>query len=163
MSRGAGFCPPNSGSTSTEWRTERESFRRVCSYTASGIVGPAFFTVESRDGSRSWYGNTADSFINPNTGTTPSTAITDRALLWAINQQKDAFGNVINYAYTEDSANGEFHLDTVRYAANDAAARSVTAKGDRNAPCPSKRTRSSASFPPPSESQISARKPRATG
>ncbi|HRN60636.1 MAG TPA: SpvB/TcaC N-terminal domain-containing protein, partial [Chiayiivirga sp.] len=50
-------CPAAPGMAVQELRTELESFQRVCVYQASSGTGPAFFTVERKDGSTSWYGD----------------------------------------------------------------------------------------------------------
>lgn len=53
-----GACAAVSGMSAQMLRTEIESFQRVCAYSpTTGNNGPAFFTVERKDGSISWYGD----------------------------------------------------------------------------------------------------------
>ena len=47
-------CTPPAGWSAQELHTEVESFQRVCLYQQSAANGPAFFTVDRKDGSTSW-------------------------------------------------------------------------------------------------------------
>lgn len=105
-------------------RTELESFQRVCAYTPSGSAnGPAFFTVERKDGSLSWYGdrnnyggaNRPDGYVETN-----AAGHTAKALLWAQTRFQDSTGNYIEFIYAEDpggeqGALGEHLIKEVRY------------------------------------------------
>ncbi len=113
----ASVCPAISGFTANSFRTEIESFQRVCGYTpSSGTTGIAFFTVNRKDGSTSWYGdrdnnttsNRADGYFNSTT-----TGKTGFALAWAQTRFQDSTGNYIDYIYTETT--GEQVLYEVRY------------------------------------------------
>lgn len=118
---GTEACPSVTGMTVANLRTEIESFQRVCAYTpTSGINGPAFFTVERKDGSKSWYGDRAadtadlvDGYFN---ATTPGKEAI--ALSWAQTRFQDSTGNYIDYLYTEKPAGGtagEQLISEVRY------------------------------------------------
>lgn len=107
-------CPAAGGMSGTGYRTELESFQRVCAY--ADATGPKFFTVERKDGSTSWYGdrdnhssaNRPDGYVN---STAPG--FESYALAWAQTRFQDSTGNYIDYLYTETA--GEHVLDQVRY------------------------------------------------
>lgn len=116
-------CPAASGMTAQQLRTEIESFQRVCAYTPSGGAnGPAFFTVERKDGSISWYGdrdnnttaNRPDGYVETN-----APGHTAKALTWAQTRFQDSTGNYIDYTYLENhgtAAGAAEHLiQEVRY------------------------------------------------
>lgn len=118
---GTATCPAIAGMAAENLRTEIESFQRVCAYTpTSGINGPTFFTVDRKDGSRSWYGDRAadtadlvDGYFN---ATTP--AKESAALAWAQTRFQDSTGNYIDYLYAEKPAGGtagEQLITEVRY------------------------------------------------
>ncbi|MGH8077138.1 MAG: toxin TcdB middle/N-terminal domain-containing protein, partial [Lysobacter sp.] len=112
---GSGACPSAGGMTGIGYRTEIESFQRVCAY-AVDAAGPKFFTVERKDGSISWYGDRDNSAsANRDDGYVNSTAPGKEAsaLMWAQTRFQDSTGNYIDYLYTE--GNGEHRLDKVRY------------------------------------------------
>lgn len=105
------------------FRTETESFQRVCAYTptATPANGPAFFTVEREDGSISWYGdrnvnesaNRPDAYIETN-----APGHTAVAQVWAQTRFQDSTGNFINYVYEKNPGSAgaaEFVLKEVRY------------------------------------------------
>ena len=116
-------CPAASGMTAQQLRTEIESFQRVCAYTTSGGAnGPAFFTVERKDGSTSWYGdrdnsstaNRPDGYVESN-----APGQTAKAMFWAQTRFQDSTGNYIDFTYLENpgtAAGGAEHLiQEVRY------------------------------------------------
>ncbi len=116
-------CAAIGGMTTQGYFTEIQSYQRVCAYTpAAGTSGVAFFTVERKDGSISWYGD-RDNSLTPNRpdGYVNSTAPGKEAfaLSWAQTRFQDSTGNYIDYQYTEGalgSANqGEHLLSKVRY------------------------------------------------
>lgn len=116
-------CPAVAGMAGQAYFTEIQTYRRVCAYTpAGGASGVAFFTVDGRDGSLSWYGdrdsaasaNRPDAYVN-------STASGKEAfaLVWAQTRFQDSTGNYIDYVYHEGSAangnQGEHLIAKVRY------------------------------------------------
>lgn len=114
-------CPGVSGMTAQNLRTEIESFQRVCAYTPTGGTdGPAFFAVDRKDGSRSWYGdrdndataNRPDAYFN-----STATGHTNAALSWAQTRFQDSNGNYIDFDYYEnlDGVVGEQLIKDVRY------------------------------------------------
>lgn len=115
-------CPAVSGMVVTVLATEIESFQRVCAYApASGNNGPAFFSVERKDGSISWYGD-RDNNANANRqdGYFESTAPghTTKALSWAQTRFQDSSGNTIDFIYSKNPAGtgtGEHLISEVRY------------------------------------------------
>ncbi|GIX40042.1 MAG: hypothetical protein KatS3mg128_1091 [Silanimonas sp.] len=117
-------CASVSGMSVVQYRTERESFQRVCGYTATATPanGPLFFTVERKDGSISWYGdrdrnasaNRPDGFVN---ATAPGH--TAKALTWLQTRFQDSTGNYIDYVYLKNpggaDAPGEQIISEVRW------------------------------------------------
>jgi hypothetical protein len=81
--------------SSTEFRTEIESFQRITQVGVQGS-GPQYFVVEHGDGSKSYYGYTTDSRVENTASPTSSVRI------WYISYTEDAFGNRINYTYQEN-------------------------------------------------------------
>jgi RHS repeat-associated protein len=103
---GGAACPAAGGMAVATMRTEIESFQRICAYTPSGSEnGPAFFTVERKDGSISWYGdrdsnvtaNRPDGYVETN-----APGHTSKALVWAQTRFQDSTGNYIDYIYSEN-------------------------------------------------------------
>ena len=114
-------CTAAAGMTVTALATEIDSFRRICAYTANAAVGPAFLTVEGRDGSISWYGD-RDSYSSANRldGYMESNAygVQGAALFWAQTRFQDSSGGYIDYVYTKNpvAANsGEHVIKEIRY------------------------------------------------
>jgi len=105
------------GTAGAEYRTEIESFARIRSYTGPGS-GPQYFVMEAKDGRVIEYGATADSRIDTGGGiVNPASA----ARIWAINRIRDRSGNVIDFEYFEDSANGSFRITNIRFNSNPGA------------------------------------------
>lgn len=116
-------CKALAGATVTQYRTELESFQRICEYRFILTDGPRFFTVERKDGSTSWYGDRV-STSGSATGTRsdsviPVTATPSVFLGWAQTRFQDSTGNYIDYDYLSNPAGasypGEQLLYQVRY------------------------------------------------
>ncbi|NCT70116.1 MAG: hypothetical protein GXC75_04175 [Xanthomonadaceae bacterium] len=116
-------CPSAGGMSGIALATELESFTRVCAYTpAGGTTGPAFFTVERKDGSISWYGDRdsnsggatrPDGYVEATSPLNPGAAIS-----WAQTRFQDSTGNYIDYLYNENpsgAGTGEHHIREIRY------------------------------------------------
>ena len=116
-------CPAVSGMSGAALATELDSFSRVCAYAASGTAtGPAFFTVQRKDGSTSWYGdrvsNTGgatrpDGYLEATSPLNPGAAIS-----WAQTRFQDSTGNYIDYLYNENpsgAGTGEQLIREIRY------------------------------------------------
>lgn len=112
VSNGAAY-----GTAGAEYRTEIESFARIRSVFGSG-TGPQYFVVEAADGRVYEYGATPDSRVDGN-----ATAVhpTVPARIWALNRIRDRSGNVIDYAYVEETAHASFRIASIRYNSNPAA------------------------------------------
>ncbi len=114
-------CPAVFGMAAQELRTEIESFQRVCLYQAVAETGPAFFTVERKDGSTSWYGDRDhNASANRPDGYYESTATNQatKAVSWAQTRFQDSTGNTIDYHYLKNPAGagtGEHLISEVRY------------------------------------------------
>ncbi|VAW34022.1 hypothetical protein MNBD_GAMMA01-1146 [hydrothermal vent metagenome] len=101
------------GANGTEYRTEKDQFARIISYGGSNN-NPDYFTVERKDGSISFYGNTVNSTI---TIMSQNMAINGKTYTWAINRYQDIMGNYIDYKYNK-FANAEFTLTDINYTGN---------------------------------------------
>ncbi|WP_162823706.1 toxin TcdB middle/N-terminal domain-containing protein [Lysobacter sp. TY2-98] len=114
-------CLARGGYTGVQYRTEIESFQRVCAY-GTDANGAKFFTVERKDGSTSWYGdrdnddsqNRPDGYVNSQAPGKQAVA-----LAWAQTRFQDSMGNYIDYRYEKgDGTNadvGEHLLTKVLY------------------------------------------------
>jgi RHS repeat-associated protein len=100
---------PAYGGDGTRYSTEIENFARIRSFGAAG-TGPAYFSVEQKNGLIFEYGNSADSRIELGSSST--------ARAWALNKVRDRNGNAILFNYTEDSANGTYRIASIQYTAN---------------------------------------------
>ncbi len=119
---GSVACAAVSGMSVQPLHTEIQTFQRVCAYTPTGGAnGPAFFTVERKDGSTSWYGdrdnsttaNRADGYFETTSALNPSAALS-----WAQTRFQDSTGNFIDYFYYENPAGagmGEHLLKQVNF------------------------------------------------
>ena len=127
-------CPSAGGMSGVALASELESFSRVCAYSASGgSTGPAFFTVERKDGSISWYGDRdsssggatrPDGYVETTSPLNPGAA-----MIWAQTRFQDSTGNYIDYLYNENPAaagTGELHIREVRYTGRAALAGQAT-------------------------------------
>ena len=102
----SGGCAGVAGFKIQEYGTEIESFKRVCAYKYMPAVGqnsPSFFTVEGKDGSTSWYGNSnvggarPDGYVETN-----AAGFGQEAIIWALTRFQDSTGNYIDYYYHEN-------------------------------------------------------------
>ncbi|MGQ0385074.1 MAG: RHS repeat-associated core domain-containing protein [Gammaproteobacteria bacterium] len=100
----------------SEYRTEIESFARIRSIAGAG-ASPHYFVVESADGRVLEYGATADSRIDWSAAANP----VNWARTWALSRIRDRSGNVIDFLYAENTANGSFRIAELRYNSNPAA------------------------------------------
>ena len=100
----------NYGAHGTEYRTERESFTRIISYSAVG-TGPAYFKFWTKSGQIVEYGYTDDSRIEAQGKTSVRT--------YAINKVSDTKGNYMTFSYNEDNDNGDFSPARINYTGND--------------------------------------------
>ena len=101
------------GGTGAEYHTEIESFARIRSYAGSGS-GPQYFVLEAPDGRVLEYGATVDSRIDGARIVNPANA----GRIWALNRIRDRSGNVVDFEYFEDTANGSFRIAAIRYNSN---------------------------------------------
>lgn len=105
------------GAPGSSYQTEAETFARI---TASGAAGngPAYFTVEAKNGLKYEYGNSLDSAIE---STAPGFTTTRR--VWALDKVSDRYGNTMTISYQEDGAagNGSFRPVQMLYTSNVAA------------------------------------------
>lgn len=93
------------GAIGAKYKTEIDSFVYVSSF--GGTAGhPEYFTVEAKDGSVRYFGNTVTSQQNNDSGST---------LTWALNKFEDSVGNAIDYVYSQNSGDN-FHISQIFYA-----------------------------------------------
>jgi RHS repeat-associated protein len=127
-------CKVISGLTARSFRTEIESFQRVCAYTFNAANGPRFFTVERKDGSTSWYGDRVtnstgeigvrtDGFLESNRQLTDGTYTVNASIAsWLQTRFQDSTGNYIDYFYLKNptetvatGVTGELVLSEIKY------------------------------------------------
>ena len=96
-----GHLQPGAG-----YRTLRESFVAV---TLKGTAAAPWFEARLPDGAVRQYGNGDDSRLQVGTART--------ALVWSVNRETDAHGNVMTFAYHEDEANAVRHPMSIDYGA----------------------------------------------
>ncbi len=95
------------GAVSTTYQTEIADFSQItASSTASGN-GPAYFTVQGKNGLTYEYGNTTDSRVFTSAGGTPYT--------WALDKVTDRYGNYMTYTYQQ--ASGSYTISSIQYTA----------------------------------------------
>ncbi|MFL6604617.1 MAG: FG-GAP-like repeat-containing protein [Steroidobacteraceae bacterium] len=101
------------GADGSTYQAEFEQFSRITAHGTAGN-GPAYFTVEAKNGLRFEYGNTADSRIEAVNSAQAATA-----RVWAVNKISDRYGNTLAVIYQEDGApNGSFRPDHIDYTSN---------------------------------------------
>jgi hypothetical protein len=91
--------------SSSEYRTEIESFSRITAYGTSG--DPTYFIVETKDGKTLEYGNTSDSRIEAQGRS--------EGLIWNLNKITDKNGNYITITYYENNTTGEYYPLSINY------------------------------------------------
>ncbi|AWF81645.1 hypothetical protein BTJ40_12865 [Microbulbifer sp. A4B17] len=92
------------GAVGAVYKTEMDSFAKVTS--VGGSLGkPAYFTVERKDGSLSYYGNSSTSKLLAGS----------HVLVWAQNQFEDSVGNHIDFQYEGNADSGQ-RIKRIRYA-----------------------------------------------
>lgn len=85
----------------TEYRTERDTFAKITADNGG-------FVVKTHDGLTLTYGKTAAHRVQAGG--------TSAIYIWALQEQKDAYANTVDYAYFKDDATGEIYPDTISYA-----------------------------------------------
>lgn len=114
------------GKNGSTYRTEIASQTKVIAKGTAGN-GPSYFEVYRKDGSLSYYGNTADSQLRANSvntvdGTSVNTTVLETVLVWSQSQYIDnpylASSNEINYEYDEQENFGEQKLKKISYSPN---------------------------------------------
>ncbi|WP_444936016.1 FG-GAP-like repeat-containing protein [Microbulbifer sp. JMSA004] len=92
------------GAVGATYKTELDSFAKITSVGGS-LGAPGYFTVERKDGSISYYGNSDDAKLLAGGNT----------LAWAQNRFEDSVGNHIEFHYEGDETTGH-RIQEVRYA-----------------------------------------------
>jgi Salmonella virulence plasmid 65kDa B protein/FG-GAP-like repeat/Insecticide toxin TcdB middle/N-terminal region len=96
------------GASGTEYRTERETFTKIISYTLT--TGSSYFVAQTKSGQIIEFGHTADSAIE----------VQGKAdiKVWAANKISDTVGNYLTITYNEDNANGDYSPKQIDYTGN---------------------------------------------
>jgi len=94
----------------TEYRTERESFKRIVAYDL-WAGGPKYFRVWTKDGQILEYGNTLASRIEKRASAPIGTEYP--VLVWALNQIRDMNENTIYFEY--QNSNDGYRPSSIRY------------------------------------------------
>jgi YD repeat-containing protein len=100
----------NLGASTTEFRTENESYLKI-TITDGTAASPKSFRVETKDGTVMEYGTTPDSRIE-------AKGKTD-VLLWLLAKVTDSNNNYMKFTYHE--SNGESYPERIEYTGNDQA------------------------------------------
>ncbi|MDX2247202.1 MAG: RHS repeat-associated core domain-containing protein [Bacteroidia bacterium] len=95
------------GADGAVYATESETFSRITSYGISGN-GPLWFKVETKSGIVFEYGNSTDSRLMQEGGTS--------VLFWRLNRMYDLHGNYVDYKYLTDDR--ESRIDEILYTGN---------------------------------------------
>ena len=92
------------GAPNSQYKTEIDSFSKITAHAGS-MGDPAYFSVEGKDGSTTYYGRTSD-----------AKQITDnnQTYSWAISRLEDNVGNAIDFSYHND-AQGH-RIEEINYA-----------------------------------------------
>ena len=99
------------GADGTEYRTQLETFSRIISHGQSGN-GPAYFTVQTKDGRTLELGGTPDARLLSSSST---------VLSWSLNRVQDRLGNYYTVSYFQDPATGFTAPSVIQYTGNSAA------------------------------------------
>ena len=100
-----------------EYRTEINSFSKITR------VNDSYFTVETKDGRVTEYGNDGggnNAIQNVKTINYEDVVVVEE-LSWAVSGITDQHGNTINYFYDEDVDNGDYRISSIEYAGNASA------------------------------------------
>ena len=92
------------GADGTEYRTERESFTRVISYSSPAYVG--WFKAWTKAGQTMEY----TAFVDNATATS--------RMLWGLSRVQDTVGNYLNVSYVADTANHVHYPSRIDYTGN---------------------------------------------
>lgn len=111
---GAGSCPVSGVAAGNvqSFGLELDTTTRVCGYKQTGINGYASWLVLPADGSIRRYGAAGSSALSRNAN---GVAQTDSYLSWSLDRQADRSGNVIDFSYQRDAANGELEISQINY------------------------------------------------
>ncbi|MDP9008029.1 MAG: FG-GAP-like repeat-containing protein [Pseudomonadota bacterium] len=101
------------GSVNSTYQTEIANFSLVTASSATAGNGPAFFTVQGKDGLIYEYGNTTDGFGNA-TGAQVLAPGTTTPYTWALDKVSDRSGNYMTFTYAQNS--GSYVLASIQYA-----------------------------------------------
>ena len=99
------------GAVDSEYRTEIDSFAKITLKGAGHNAPGAWFEVRTKSGLIYEYGNTTDSFVEPEGRT--------EALRWVVNKVRDTAGNTMTFHYSEN-ANEPHLLQRIEYTGNSA-------------------------------------------
>lgn len=97
------------GAPNSTYGTENENFATVISRDTSGVTGPAYFVVITKDGVQMEFGKTSDSRFMDVSG--------NSVLFWRLSRVRNPDGNYIEYVYT--SADRDPRISEIRYTGND--------------------------------------------
>jgi RHS repeat-associated protein len=96
------------------YQTELESFRKI-TIMAVETRGPQWFEVRTREGLILEYGRTADSRIRLLDATS---GFAQATVVWTLNRMSDRAGNFVDFTYTQDSLNGGYYPQEIRWTGN---------------------------------------------
>lgn len=94
------------GSSGTIYATEAETYLKITSYGSTG--GPQWFKVETKEGLIMEYGNTSDSRVDEQGGTS--------TIIWKLNKVYDQHENYMEFIYRNES--NDSRIDYIAYTGN---------------------------------------------
>jgi hypothetical protein len=94
------------GADGATYQTELANFSNLISHGTAGS-GPAYFTVQAKNGWTYTYGDTTDSAILASGSSSVN--------VWALNKVQDRYGNAMTYTYTNDNTNGSYRIASIQY------------------------------------------------
>ena len=94
------------GAAGATYQTEIADFSNITSNGAAGS-GPAWFSLQAKNGLIYEYGNTTDSAI--------LASGTSSVRVWALNAVRDRNGNAMTFTYTNDTTNGSYRPTSIQY------------------------------------------------
>jgi RHS repeat-associated protein len=94
------------GASGATYQTEIANFSNITSNGTAGS-GPAWFSVQGKNGLTYQYGNTTDSAI--------LAAGTTSVNVWALDAVMDRNGNAMTFTYINDTTNGSYRIASIQY------------------------------------------------
>lgn len=103
-------CPLQYGGNNSTYRTEIDDMSKIVFMTNGNTHD--YFVVYKVDGTIWEYGNSADSYVEPQN-------MSNVAMSWLVNKISDRDGNSIVFHYNENNGTGESYVNHIEYSINE--------------------------------------------